>query len=84
MAMSESKSSSGNGSSRISLRVTKRDDSKPDVSPSFGPFPHQRIVTVSFSPSYVGFLKNWFVVNSKFLVDDDVVVEVTESDAAPS
>ena len=47
----DSKSSSGNAGSRISLRVTKRDDSK---SPSCGPFPHQRIVTVSFSPSLKG------------------------------
>ena len=61
-----------------------RDDSKPDVSPSCGPFPLQRIVTVSFSPSYVGLLNSWFVVSTKFLVDDDVVVEATESDAAVS
>ena len=27
---------------------------------------------------YVDFLKNWFVVSSKFFVDDDVVVEATE------
>ena len=60
----------------------KRDDSKPDVSPSCGPFPHQWIVTVSFSPSYVGFWKNWFVVSTKFLVDDDVVVETTDASEA--
>ena len=70
--------------SRISPRVTKRDDLKPDVSPTCGPFPHQWIVTVSFSLSYVGFLKNLFVVSTKFLADDDVVVEATESDAAVS
>ena len=58
-----------------------RDDSKPDVSPSCGPFPHKRIVTVSFSPSHVGFLKIWFVVSTKFLVDD-VVVVATENEAA--
>ena len=46
------------------------------------PFPHQRIVTVSFSRSDVAFLKNLFVVSTKFLTDDDFVVEVTESDAA--
>ena len=39
--------------------VTKRDDSESDVSPSCGPLPHQRIVTVSFSFSYVGFLSSW-------------------------
>ena len=64
--------------------VTKRDNSKSDVSPSCGPFPHQRIVTVSFSPSFVGFSKNWFVVSTNFWVDDDVVVVATESDAAAS
>ena len=55
-----SSSSSGSEGSRISLRVVKRDDSKPDVSPSCGPFPRKRIVTVSFSPSYVDFLKILF------------------------
>ena len=39
---------------------------------------------VSFSPSYVGFLKNLFVDSTKFFVDDDVVVEATGSDAAVS
>ena len=29
-------------------------------------------------------LKNWFVVSTKFLVDDDVVMEATENDAATS
>ena len=77
-------SRSGSVDRRISLRVTKRDDSKSDVSPYCGPFPHQRIVTVSFSLSYFGFSKNWFAVNTKFLVDDDVVVVGTESDAAAS
>ena len=41
-------------------------------------------MTVSFSPSYVGFLKNWFVISTKCLVDDDFVVVATESDAAAS
>ena len=74
MAMPDS-SSSGSVGSRISLRVSKRDDSISDVSPSCGPFPHHRIITISFSPS---------VVSTKFLADDDVVVEATESDAAVS
>ena len=39
-------------------------------------------VQESFSASYVGFLKNWFLVSTKFLADDDVVAEATESDAA--
>ena len=78
MAMPDSDSGSGSAGSLISLRVTKR-----DVSPSCGPFPHQRIVTVSFSPPYVGFSKNWFVVSTKLLVGDDVVV-ATESVAAAS
>ena len=43
LAMPDSSSSGGDGS-WISLRVTKRDDSKSDVSPSCGPFSHQRIV----------------------------------------
>ena len=30
------------------------------------------------------FLKNWFVVSTKFLVDDDFVVGATENDAAAS
>ena len=64
-------------------RQRRRDDLKPDVSPTCGPFPHQRIVTVSFSRSYVGFLKNWFVVSTK-LVDDDVVVEVRRSAGSPT
>ena len=64
-------SSSGSVGSRVSMRVTKRDDWKSDVSPSCSPLPHQRIVTVSFSPSYVGFWKKWFVVSTKFLADDD-------------
>ena len=66
---SRNSGSNGSGCSRISVRVTKRDDSQPDVSPSCGPFPHLRIVTVSFSLSHVGFLKNWFVVSTKFLAD---------------
>ena len=71
--------------SRISPSSTKRANSNRDVSPSCGPFPHQRIVTVSFSLSYFGFLKNWFVVSTKFLADDDVVVvDATESEAAVS
>ena len=41
LAMPDSSSSGGEGS-WISLRMTKRDDSKSDVSP--GPFSHQRIV----------------------------------------
>ena len=53
-------SSSGTEGSRILLRVNSRDDSKPDVSPSCGPFPHKLIVTVSFSHSNFDFLKNWF------------------------
>ena len=56
MPDSSNSGSSGSEGSRISLRVIERDDSKPYVSPSCGPFPHQRTVTVSFSPSYVGFL----------------------------
>ena len=84
VAVPDSSSSSGSTGSQVSLRVTKRDDSKSDVSPSCGPFPHQRIVTVSFSPSYVGFSKKWFVVSTKFLVDDDVDVVAAESDAAAS
>ena len=64
--------------------MTERDDSKSDVSPSCGAFPHQRIVTESFSLSHVVFSKNWCVVSTKFMVDDDVVVVVTESDAAAS
>ena len=84
MAMLDSSSSSGSAGSQISLRVTKRDDSKSDVSTSCGPFPHQPIVTVSFSSSHVGFSKKWSVVSTKFLVDDDVVVVATESDAVAS
>ena len=78
VAMPDSNSSSrGSAGSRISLRVTERDDSKSDISPFCGPFPHQRIGMVSSSLSYVGFLKNWFVVSTKFLADDDVVVEAS-------
>ena len=36
----------------------------------------------SCSPSHIDFLTNWFVASTKFLADDDVVVEATESDAA--
>ena len=72
VAIPDSNSSTGSASSRISLRATRRGNSKSDVSPSCGPFPHQQIITVSFSPSYVGFSKNWFVVSTKFLVDDHV------------
>ena len=77
-----SEATGGHARQQQQRQLRKRGQSKPDVSPSGGPFPHQRIVTVSFSPSYVGFLKNWFVVSTKFLADDDVVVEATESDAA--
>ena len=84
VAMPDSSSSSGSEGSRISLRVTNGDDPRPDVSPSCGPFPHQRIATVSFSPSYVGFLVNWFVVSTKFLADDDVFVVATEDTATVS
>ena len=77
-------SSSGSEGSRTSPRGTKKDDSEPDVSPSCGRFAQQWIVTVSFSPSYAGFLENWFVVSTKFLVDDDVVVVATENNAAAS
>ena len=84
MRDSSSSGSSGRRGSRISPSSTKRANSNRDVSPSCGPFPHQRIVTVSFSPSYFGFLKNWFVVSTKFLADDDVVVDATESEAAVS
>ena len=83
VAMPDS-SSSGSEGSQVSLRVTKRDNSKPNISPSCSPFPLQRIVTVRFSLSHVGFLKNRFVVCTKLLVDDNVVVEATESDAAVS
>ena len=38
----------------------------------------------SCSPSHVDFLSNWSVASTKFLADDDVVVEATESDAAVS
>ena len=38
----------------------------------------------SCSPSHIDFLTNWFVASTKFLADDDVVVEATESDAAVS
>ena len=64
--------------------VTKRDDSKPGASPFCGPCPHKRIVMDSCSPSHVDFLRNWSVASTKFLADDDVVVEATESDAAVS
>ena len=62
--------------------VTNRDDSKPDASSFCGPCPHKRIVMDSCSPSHVDVLTNWFVASTKFLADDDVVVEATESDAA--
>ena len=38
----------------------------------------------SCSPSHIDFLTNWFVASTKFLADDDVDVEATESDAAVS
>ena len=81
MAMPESRSSEG---SRISLRVNKRVDSKPDVSPSCGSFPHKRIVTVSSSHPHVDFLTKWFAASTKFWVDDDVVVVAAENDAVAS
>ena len=62
--------------------VTKRDDSKPGAPTFCGPCPHKRIVMDSCSPSHVDFLRNWSVASTKFLADDDVVVEATESDAA--
>ena len=64
--------------------VTKRDDSKPDASSFCGPCPHKEIVMDSCSPSHVDFLTNWSVASTKFLADDDVVLEATESDAAVS
>jgi hypothetical protein len=67
-----------------SMRVTTKDDLTPDISPSCRPFPHKRIVMVSFSSSFIDFLTNWFVTSAKFLVDDDVVVVVAEDDAALS
>ena len=82
MAMPDS--SSGSEGRKVSPRVTKRGTSKPVASPSCGPFPLPRIVTVSFSLSYVGFLKNWFVVSKKFVADDDVVVEAAKDDATVS
>ena len=75
-------SSSGSEGSRISLRVHKRDDSKPDVSPSCCPFPKKRIVTVTSSDPHVDFLMTWFAASTKFL--DDVVVVATENDAMAS
>ena len=62
--------------------MTHRDDSKPDASSFCGPCPHKRIVMDSCSPSHVDVLSNWSVASTKFLADDDVVVEATESDAA--
>jgi len=67
-----------------SLRLTKRDYSKPNISPSCGPFPQKRIVMISFSSSYFDFLTNWFVTSAKFLTDDDVLLVVAEDDEALS
>ena len=64
-----------------SLRLTQRGDTKPDISPSCGPFPHKRVVMISLSSSYFDFLTNWFVTSAKFLTEDDVVLVVAEDDA---
>lgn len=69
----------------LSVRVPKMGDhSIPDISPSCGPFPHKRVVMVSFSASYFDFLTNWFATSTKFLGDDDVVVVVAEDQTALS
>ena len=82
VAMPDNSGSSGSEGSRISPRATKRDHFKPDVSPSCGPFPHKRTVTVSSSHPHVDFLTKWFAASTKFLVDDDVVAN--ENDAVAS
>ena len=81
---SSSSSRSGSEGSRISLRVNKSDVSKPNVSPSCGPFPQKPIVTASSSLPHEDFLTKWFAASTKFLVDDDVVVVATENDAVAS
>ena len=81
VAMPDS-SSSGSEGSQVSSRGTKRDNSKPDASPSCGPFLLERIVMDSYSSSHVDSLACWFVNHMRFSVDDDIVVAAAEDDAA--
>ena len=83
MPDSSSGSSSGSEGSQASPRVTKRGNSKPDVSPFCGPFPQKRIVVDRYSSSHVDFLTNWFVASVKLGVDDGIVV-AAEDDATVS
>ena len=57
-----------------------RGNSKPDASPTCGPFPHKLIVMDSYSSSHVDLLTNWFVDSTKFLVDDDTVAAAAGED----